>query len=81
METIKITPAEETIFNDFKEGNSVQVRVTVQKGEEGKYAKGKTVKVVFNNAESTARIVSDPLVVQPETDDGKELISLIVEKS
>ena len=68
-------------MQDFKDGNSVQVRVTVAPNEETQYAKGKTVKVMCDGNEETAKIVSDPLVVRPKTEDGKEEISLIVEKA
>lgn len=81
MGTINITEAEEMVYNDFNEGNSVQVRVTVQPNEEREFQKGKKVKVIYNNTEATGKIVSDPLVVQPKTDDGKETLSLIVEKA
>jgi hypothetical protein len=82
MGTIHLTTStEETIIKDFKEGNSVQVRVTVSPNEEKEYAKGKTVTVVCDGSEETGKIVSDPLVVRPKTEDGKETISLIVEKA
>ena len=80
METINITK-EETVLRDFADGNSVQVRVTVSPSKEREFQKGQTVRVVHGNEESTARIVSDPLVVQPKGEDGTETISLIVEKT
>jgi hypothetical protein len=81
MGTINISSSEELLFKDFKEGNSVQLRVTVSPSEETEYSKGKTVKVVYDGDESTGKIVSDPLVVRPKAEDGKETLSLIVEKS
>jgi hypothetical protein len=81
MGTINILSSEEVIYKDFNEGNSVQVRVTVPPAQEREYQKGQTVKVVYGKEESTAKIVSDPLIVQPKTEDGKETISLIVEKT
>ena len=81
MVTINISSKEETMIKDFNDGNSVQVRVTVSPAEEKEYVKGKTVKVVCGEDEATAKIVSDPLVVRPKAEDGKETISLIVEKA
>lgn len=80
MSTIHVSSAEETLFRDFKEGNSVQFRVTVSPENE-KYEKGQTVKVVCGKDESTGKIVSDPLVVRTKAEDGKETISLVVEKA
>jgi hypothetical protein len=81
MGTIEISPNEGTTLKDFKDGNSVQVRVTVSPNEEKEFSKGKTVKVLCDGTEETGKIVSDPLVVRPKTEDGKETISLIVEKA
>ncbi len=81
MGTINLSSSEGTTIQDFKDGNSVQVRVTVSPNEEQQFAKGKTVTVLCEGNEETAKIVSDPLVVRPKTEDGKETISLIVEKA
>ena len=81
METITITESEEILFNDLKEGNSVQLRVTVSKGSEEKYGKGKQVKVVFGNQQAVGKIVSDPLVVQTKAGEDNHTLSLMVEKS
>src|SRR5688572_6547607 len=40
METIRISPDEEIIYKDFKEGNSVQVRVTVGPSDKDEFVKG-----------------------------------------
>ena len=81
MGIIDISSNEEATIKDFKEGNSVQVRVTVSPAEEKEYVKGKTVTVICEGSEQTGKIVSEPLVVRPKADDGKETISLIVEKA
>ena len=81
MATIRITQAEQMLFNDFKEGNTVQFRVSVSPGEETQYGKGQTVKVVCGDDESTGRIVSDPLVVTPSKEGDQETIALVVEKA
>jgi hypothetical protein len=80
MGTVNISSTEETTIKDFKEGNSVQVRVTVTPADEKEYSKGQKVKVMCGEDEATGKIVSEPLVVRPKTEDGKETISLIVEK-
>jgi hypothetical protein len=81
MGTITIPQSEGTTIKDFKEGNSVQVRVTVSANEENDFAKGQTVTVVCEGDKVTGKIVSEPLVVRPKNEDGKETISLIVEKA
>lgn len=81
METIKITDSEEILFNDLKEGNSVQLRVNVPKGSGHQYSKGEQVKVVFGKQEAVGKIVSEPLVVQTKVGEENETISLMVEKS
>ncbi len=79
MPTINISKDEEIIFKDFKEGNSVQVRVTVPPGEEKNYTKGTTVEVIHGENRNDAKIVSDPLVIGSPLVDEKRTISLIVE--
>jgi hypothetical protein len=79
MGTVQISNAEHLAYEDFKEGNSIQVRVTIRPEEEKEYQKGKTVKVVYEKDELTGKIVSDPLVIQEKTEDGKKTLSLIVE--
>ncbi len=81
METIKITEAEQILFNDFKDGNTVQFRVSVSPGEETQYGKGQKVKIICGDDESTGKIVSDPLVVTPSKEGEKETIALVVEKA
>ena len=81
MGTINISSSEETVLKDFKEGNSVQVLVTVSPNEGDQFEKGKTVKVMCDGSEETAKIVSDPLVVRTKNEDGRETLSLIVEKA
>lgn len=79
METIRISPEEEILFRELNEGNSVQIRVSVGPGEEKQYAKGQNVRVVCGESEAKGRIVSDPLVVQPGRDGGRDTIALVVE--
>ena len=80
METIRISPDEEIIYRDFKEGNSVQVRVTVGPSDKDEFAKGKTVRVVHGNFEGQGRIVSEPLIIGRRSEGEGFTISLIVEK-
>jgi len=80
METIRISPDEEIIYKDFREGNSIQVRVTVGPAGKDEFAKGKTVRVVHGDFEGQGRIVSEPLTIGHPTDGENLTISLIVEK-
>jgi|GEM_PF-1548926 hypothetical protein len=81
MATINITESEQMLFKDLKDGNTVQFRVAVSPGEESQYGKGQTVTIVCGDDESTGKIVSDPLVVSPSREGGKETIALVVEKA
>lgn len=81
MVTIELPKEEETTYNDFKDGNPVQVRVIVPPSEEGNYAKGTTVDVARGNFKAKAKIVSDPLVIGSPLQGQDKTISLIVEKS
>jgi len=80
MKTVSISPDESTIFDTFREGHPVQVRVSVSPGEEHEYDKGKRVKVVFEREESEAKIVSQPLEIESKTEEGKKTLSLVLEK-
>lgn len=80
MQTIRISPDEKTIYEDFKEGNSVQVRVTVGAAGPEEFAKGRTVRVVHGDFEGEGRIVSEPLVIGHPLEGEEQTISLIVEK-
>jgi hypothetical protein len=80
MQTIRISPDEEIIYRDFKEGNSVQVRVTVGPSDKDEFARGKTVRVVHGDFEAPGKIVSEPLIIGRPFDGEDLTISLIVEK-
>jgi hypothetical protein len=80
MATIKLPEEEESTYNDFKEGNPVQVRVTVPPSEAGSYEKGTTVNVARGSFKAKARIVSDPLVIGSPLEGQDKTISLIIEK-
>ena len=81
MVTIKLPEEEESTYNDFKDGNPVQVRVTVPPSEEGNYSKGTKVDVARGKFQAKARIVSDPLVIGAPLQGQDKTISLIIEKS
>jgi hypothetical protein len=81
MKPISISESDKITFRDFNEGNSVQVRVSVPESEVKTYAKGTSVKILHEGQESSARIVSEPLVVSGTSGPGERLLSLIVEKS
>ena len=81
MVTIELPKEEETIYNDFKDGNPVQVRVTVPPSEEGNYGKGTTVDIARGSYKAKAKIVSDPLVIGSPLQGQDKTISLIIEKS
>jgi len=80
MPNVNIPEADTISFNDFKEGNSIQVRAVVTAAEEQDFNKGKTVTVVHMDHQTKGKIVSDPIVINESTSEGKKTLSLIVEK-
>jgi hypothetical protein len=80
MGKVMIPESDSINFGEFKEGNSVQVRVVVTDSEAREYEKGKTVKVDHQGQEATGKIVSDPLVINENKQSGKKTLSLIIEK-
>lgn len=80
MGSVNIDTEDTFSIKDFEEGNSIQVRVTVPPSEQPEYDKGKTVKVMREGSEMKGRIVSDPILVDEKREDGKVVLSLIVEK-
>lgn len=80
MKPITISPDDTLSYNDFSSGNSIQVRLDIKDSELKSYAKNKTIKVIHLDEELTGKIVSDPLVVSPDSETGHKVVSLIVEK-
>ncbi len=80
MRTVNISPDESTLYETFREGHPVQVRVSVSPGEEKEYNKGNMVKVVHEGEEAEGKIVSDPLEIDAKAENGRKTISLVVEK-
>jgi hypothetical protein len=80
MKTVNIAHDEYTIYETFKEGHPVQVRISIAPGEEKDYDKGKLVKVVYDETETEGKIVSQPLEIDSSTEKGKKTISVVVEK-
>jgi hypothetical protein len=78
---INLPPEEEVIFQDFKDGNSVQVRVKVRPGEVANYEKGKAVEIVRGDYTASARIISEPIEVGSPLEGEDRTLSLIVEKA
>jgi hypothetical protein len=80
MKTVNITSDEYTIYETLQEGHPVQVRVSINPGEEHEYDKGKSVKVVFESEEIEGKIVSQPLEIDSKREDGQKTLSLVLEK-
>lgn len=80
MGSVNIDTEDTFSIKDFEGGNSIQVRVTVPPSEQPEYDKGKMVKVMREGSEMKGRIVSDPILVDEKREDGKVVLSLIVEK-
>jgi hypothetical protein len=80
MQTIDVPIADEISFRDLKEGNSIQVRVTVLNDEQTRFEKGNTVRVTCKNKSAVAKIVSDPIIIDEKIDDDHKVLSLIVEE-
>lgn len=80
MGSVNIDAEDNTSIKEFQEGNSIQVRVVVDKEEKGEYDKGKKITVVHEGTEMQGKIVSEPIVIDRKREDGKLTLSLIVEK-
>lgn len=80
MGLVNIDTEDNFSIKDFEEGNSIQVRVTVSREEQGEYDKGKALTVVHEGKETRGKILSDPIVIDRKRDDGKLTLSLIIEK-
>lgn len=68
-------------IKDFEEGNSIQIRVTIPPKEKEDYDKGKTISVLHEGHKMKGRVVSEPIVIDEKREDGKIILSLIVEKA
>ena len=80
MKSIDITSSVAAeMFESFKDGNPIEVRIPIKEGEEPLYRKGSQVRVQYENDEKEGRIVSDPIAIPSSSQAGKAL-SLIVEK-
>jgi hypothetical protein len=80
MKTVNISPDEASVFETFREGHPVQVRVSVSPGDEREYDKGQRVRVIFEQQETEAKIVSEPIEIQAKAEGGKKTFSLVLEK-
>jgi hypothetical protein len=81
MQTIDVPITDEISFRDLKEGNSIQVRVTVSNDEQKRIEKGSPVKITFADKTAMAKIVSEPIVIDEKIDDSHIVLSLIVEEA
>jgi hypothetical protein len=80
MKTVNISPSESSVYETFRDGHPVQVRVSVSPGDENEYDKGKRVRVVFESEEAEAKIVSQPLEIESKAEGGQKIFSLVLEK-
>ena len=81
MKPITIAPDDNSNYEDFVAGNSVQIRVNVGSSEANEYKKGMAIDVVHENEKLRGKIVSEPLVVSPSIEHGEKTLSLIIEKA
>lgn len=79
MATVTIPESEAHTFKSLQNGASVQARTIVTQPEEKHFQKGNIVTVTFVGKETQAIIVSDPIVVNEEKQEGKKTLSLILE--
>lgn len=80
MKTVNISPDESTLYETFRDGHPVQVRVAVSPGDEHEYDKGKRVRVVYESEELEGKIVSQPLEIDSKAEGGNKTFSLVLEK-
>lgn len=71
-ESLMITlKAEAFQFDELKNGNPVQLRATLPIRQTDQMRKGNYVEIMNNDSRLKAAIISDPLIVVKQTDDGK----------
>lgn len=80
MEPANISLPERNQYDDFSNGNPVEVRATVDINDRQRFRKGSEVTVVYENERMKGRIVSDPMEIDPKREDGQKEISLVVER-
>ncbi|RAW00957.1 hypothetical protein [Pseudochryseolinea flava] len=80
MRPVNLTPDDSLAFRDLQAGNSAQVRVVVYGDDQRELKKGNVVQVRFNDDELNGKIVSEPLMIDDQRDDGGKVVSLVVEK-
>ena len=80
MGSVNIDTEDNISVKDFEDGNSIQVRVTINPKEKPDYDKGKKVSVTHQGKDMTGKIVSDPILIDRKREDGKITFSLIIEK-
>lgn len=78
MIEIPIPESDNISFKELTAGNSIQIRVNVQENEK-EYKKGEKVRVIYQDQETVAKIVSDPIVIDNARDMIK-MLSLILQK-
>ena len=81
MGSVNIDKENATSVKEFQDGNSIQVRVTIPKEEKADYDKGKKVTVIHEGEKMTGKVVSEPILIDRKREDGKIMLSLIVEKA
>lgn len=81
METATVSAIEDFQIKDFTDGNPIQVRVVNASGENETYKKGNKIKVMLHDQEYTAKIVSDPVMIDAEQKQGNAEVSIVIEKA
>lgn len=81
MGSVNIDTEDKISIKDFEDGNSIQVRVNVSREEKSEYEKGKKVTVIHDGHKIAGRVVSEPIVIDRKREDGKVILSLIIEKA
>ncbi|HEY9044743.1 MAG TPA: hypothetical protein VIN08_02560 [Ohtaekwangia sp.] len=81
MSTVNIPEADSVSYREFQEGNPVQVRAVASPGQEREFEKGKQISISHQNMKATAVIVSDPIEITNQSESGRKVFSLIVEKT
>lgn len=81
MESATISAIDQYQIDDFKNGNPIQIRLVVEPKSESSYKKGNKLKIQLNENFYEAKIVSDPMLIAPKEKDGKEEVSVVIEKT
>lgn len=82
MESVVVSLIEPSQFDDFKQGNPIQVRAVLPAdNNDKKLKKGDSIAVEYENKKMQGKLVSDPIAISPQAGEGNTELSLEITKA